>query len=362
MEAKSIFRLLTLNPKPNPYRILPPRRSLAKKQQMDTTQPKYPPLNLSYPGLQCLTTVGDPSIPEVWVVPDFLTAAEADQLISVSTDCLEPSPVVGSVTVSGSREEAKAVVASSRTSLSCYLHRDDVPTLLGKVEALLNPAPTFGNPTADGIFDPFGFDPFGINAAAAAAAAATSAAATSPHSFPPLDSRNCELPQVARYHPGQFYAAHFDAFDTSTVAGLGFVSNGGQRTHTVLIYLNDVSVEHGGGTTFHSGRLRADCLPDDMSVPMLVYPNILRGGCVVVGKDGAGITVQPKKGMAVVFFPSHNVYDKATGAKTGVKLDGLGLHEARPVLEGGVKHVSQVWVRTEKTYSGMESKRLQTKI
>jgi prolyl 4-hydroxylase len=317
----------------------------------------------------CLTPRGDPSIPEVWAIPDFLTPSECDQLISASSDCLEPSPVVGSVTVSSGevvREEAKAVVAPSRTSVSCYLHRDVVPTLLSKVARALNPESVLNhnNGPADGGGDSSSssssssmFDPFGL-------AASSSATESFPPQPPPipLDSRNCELPQVARYHAGQFYAAHYDAFDVSTIAGQGFVSNGGQRTHTVLIYLNDVPAVVGGGTTFHSAQLVPELMPDDMSVPMQVYPPFLMGGSVILGVGGAGLTVQPKKGMAVIFFPSHNVYDQLTGEKVGVKLDNLGLHEARPVMEGGIKYVSQVWVRSEKTYSGMESKRLETKI
>ena len=328
---------------------------------IDTThfQPKYPPLNAAYPGLVCLTPRGNPSIPEVWAIPDFLTHSECDQLINASSDCLVPSPVVGSVMVSSGevvREEAKSVVASSRTSLSCYLHRDDVPTILSKVMRVLNPESVLNhnNGLADGGGD-------SISSSMAASSSSTESFPPQPPPIP-IDSRNCELPQVARYHAGQFYAAHYDAFDVSTIAGQSFISKAGQRTHTILIYLNDVPAVLGGGTTFKSARLVPELLPDDMSVPMQVYPPFLMGGSVILGVGGAGLTLQPKKGMAVIFFPSHNVYDELTGEKVGVKLDNLGLHEARPVLEGGIKYVSQIWVRSEKTYSGRESKRLETKI
>jgi prolyl 4-hydroxylase len=323
-------------------------------------QPKYPPLNAAYPGLVCLTPRGNPSIPEVWAIPDFLTPFECDQLINASSDCLVPSPVVGSVMVSSGevvREEAKSVVISTRTSVSCYLHRDDVPTILSKVARVLNPESVLNhnNGPADGGGD---------SISSSILAASSSATESFPPQPPPIpiDSRNCELLQVTRYQAGQFYAAHYDAFDVSTIAGQGFVSNGGQRTHTILIYLNDVPAVLGGGTTFKSGRLVPELLPDDMSVPMQVYPPFLMGGSVILGVGGAGLTLQPKKGMAVIFFPSHNVYDQQTGEKVEVKLDNLGLHEARPVLEGGIKYVSQIWVRSGKTYSGRESKRLETKI
>jgi prolyl 4-hydroxylase len=323
-------------------------------------QPKYPPLNAAYPGLVCLTPRGNPSIPEVWAIPDFLTHSECDQLINASSDCLVPSPVVGSVMVSSGevvREEAKSVVASSRTSVSCYLHRDDVPTILSKVERVLNPESVLNhnNGPADGGGD---------SISSSILVPSSSATESFPPQPPPIpiDSRNCELLQVTRYQAGQFYAAHYDAFDVSTIAGQGFVTNGGQRTHTILIYLNDVPAVLGGGTTFKSGRLVPELLPDDMSVPMQVYPPFLMGGSVILGVGGAGLTLQPKKGMAVIFFPSHNVYDQQTGEKVEVKLDNLGLHEARPVLEGGIKYVSQIWVRSGKSYSGRESKRLETKI
>jgi len=59
-----------------------------------------------------------------------------------------------------------------------------------------------------------------------------------------------EPPQVARYEPGQFYLAHFDAFDVTSGPGRECVATGGQRVATVLIYLNDVPPGCGGETAF----------------------------------------------------------------------------------------------------------------
>lgn len=123
----------------------------------------------------------------------------------------------------------------------------------------------------------------------------------------PVD--HCELPQVGRYFPSQQYLQHFDAFDLSTEDGRRFAQNGGQRTITVLIYLNDV--HHGGATRFPSLNL----------------------------------DVQPVRGMALVFFP----------ATIDGMLDRMALHAALPAID--VKYVSQVWIR-QGSYNGQPSKRL----
>jgi len=121
--------------------------------------------------------------------------------------------------------------------------------------------------------------------------------------------KHTELPQVGRYLPNQQYLQHYDAFDLSNDDGQRFASNGGQRVVTVLIYLNDVT--RGGHTHF----------------PML------------------DIKVQPKMGMALVFFPS---------TVDGL-LDKQALHAALPAVD--VKFVSQIWIR-QGDYEGFPSKRL----
>merc|ERR1712072_1575974 len=125
---------------------------------------------------------------------------------------MTPAPVVGA----GNGE-----VGVSRTSSTCYLAREDLPTICTKVCALT------GCPV-----------------------------------------EHLELPQVGRYRGGEFYKAHYDAFDTSSPDGRRFAQNGGQRVATVLVYLNDVA----------------------------------RGGCTSFSK--LGLSIQPKKGTALVFFPA----------------------------------------------------------
>jgi prolyl 4-hydroxylase len=122
-------------------------------------------------------------------------------------------------------------------------------------------------------------------------------------------AEHCELPQVGRYLPSQQYLQHFDAFDLSNEDGRRFAQNGGQRTITVLTYLNDVGL--GGATAF---------------------PNL-------------NLQVQPRRGMAIVFFPS---------TLDGL-LDKMALHAALPAVD--IKYVSQVWIR-QTNYDGRPSKRL----
>ena len=117
-----------------------------------------------------------------------------------------------------------------------------------------------------------------------------------------------ELPQVARYSVGQRYVDHYDGVDPQTPGGQAFCASGGQRVATVLMYLNDVP-EGGGGT--HFSRIN--------------------------------LTVQPKRGTAVIFFP---------GFLNGL-LDKDALHAGLPPL--GTKWVSQVWIRQSFREDGLPS-------
>lgn len=102
---------------------------------------------------------------------------------------------------------------------------------------------------------------------------------------------------MGRYLPSEQYYHHYDAFNLDEEDGRRFASNGGQRTVTVLIYLNDV--ERGGQTSFPSLKLE----------------------------------VRPVQGMALIFFPA---------TVEGV-LDRRALHAALPAVDP--KFVSQVWIR-----------------
>ena len=217
-------------------------------QDRPLVPPIYNGINPNYPNARLLH-----AHPPIFVVDDFLTHAECDYLIEAASDSFMPAPVVGR----GSGE-----VSPSRTSSTCYLAREDLPEYLRKISLLTGKPP-----------------------------------------------EHCELPQVGRYMPGEQYLQHFDAFDVSDEDGRRFASNGGQRTVTVLVYLNDVA--QGGATSF---------------------PHL-------------NVNVQPRRGMAVIFFPS---------TLDGL-LDRMALHSALPAVD--VKYVSQVWIR-QSNYEGRPSKRL----
>lgn len=112
------------------------------------------------------------------------------------------------------------------------------------------------------------------------------------HRLTGVPQNHQEPTQVARYHTGQFYQSHQDAFDNP--------GNGGQRIGTVLMYLNNVAT--GGATYFNILNLR----------------------------------VQPKEGSALVFFPS----------TMDGKQDIRYLHTAENASD--IKWVSQIWLRDKK--------------
>lgn len=85
-----------------------------------------PPLSLKtcfvlqlYPGLKQLL-----QSPPVYVVDNFFTSAECDALMSLANNYMIISPVVGA----GAGE-----ISESRTSSSCFLAREDLPTVCSKV-------------------------------------------------------------------------------------------------------------------------------------------------------------------------------------------------------------------------------------
>jgi prolyl 4-hydroxylase len=234
-----------------PTQVFDASQPVLTVQDRPLVPPVYNGVHPHYPGLQMLH-----ANPPVFCVDNFLTEQECNFLIHAASDCFTPAPVVGA---------GVGEVSPSRTSSTCYLAREDLPDYLRKVSLLT------GKPV-----------------------------------------EHCELPQVGRYLPTQQYLQHFDAFDLSNADGCRFAANGGQRTVTVLVYLNDV--QQGGHTAFPALNLE----------------------------------IKPKRGMAVVFFP----------ATVDGLLDKMALHAALPAAEGHVKYVSQVWIR-QGEYKGQPSKRLE---
>mgnify|MGYP003743456409 FL=1 len=107
-----------------------------------------------------------------------------------------------------------------------------------------------------------------------------------------------EAPTVIRYQPGQKLAPHFDA---NRGADVEDANRGGQTLATLLLYLNDVKTD-GGATRF--GRLN--------------------------------LSVAPKKGQCLVFFP----------ATAGGDFDERVEHEGTEATEE--KWICRIW-RHERT-------------
>ncbi len=104
--------------------------------------------------------------------------------------------------------------------------------------------------------------------------------------------------QGQRYDPGGYFKAHKDFFAPNTPEFDRHTRNGGQRTWTVMIYLNDV--EEGGGTRF----------------------------------EAVGRTFRPVPGLALAW--NNLGIDGAPNHAT--------MHEALPVVRG-VKYVITKWFR-----------------
>jgi len=105
--------------------------------------------------------------------------------------------------------------------------------------------------------------------------------------------RNAEYLQMLQYEPGQYYRQHHDYI--AHHRGLPC----GVRILTLFIYLNDV--EEGGGTRFNK----------------------------------LGITVQPRKGSAVLWPSVKDQYPEDKDDRTD--------HEAQPVLKG-IKYGANAWI------------------
>ena len=110
-----------------------------------------------------------------------------------------------------------------------------------------------------------------------------------------------EEPQIVRYRTGEEFSWHYDEVPPAQLA------NGGQRLATLLVYLNDV--DRGGGTIFRD--LKA--------------------------ADGSQLTVKPKRGSALLFFPAFG----------DGRPDDRTLHKGEVALDE--KWITQMWIH-ERAY------------
>jgi prolyl 4-hydroxylase len=110
-----------------------------------------------------------------------------------------------------------------------------------------------------------------------------------------------EEPQIVRYKGGEEFSWHYDEVPPPQLP------NGGQRLATLLVYLTDVPLWKGGGTTFRD-------LKESSS-------------------SSSSLVMQPKKGSALLFFPSF-----ADGSP-----DDRTLHKSE-VLKGDNNEDDHKWI------------------
>ena len=121
--------------------------------------------------------------------------------------------------------------------------------------------------------------------------------------------RSFEEPQLVRYQPGQQYRWHYDLIHPSLLEPYR-----DQRLATLLVYLDDVPT--GGSTAFRD----------------------LRGSSsdAAIGRQ---LEVQPKRGRALLFFPS----------KCDGEPDFRMLHAGLPAADG-TKRLAQLWLHAGPRY------------
>ena len=182
--------------------------------------------------------------PRIYRYKNFLSGEECDEIISLGESKLQASSVAGA---SGTPEQSKV-----RTSHGTFLEQHE---LLRKIE-----------------------DRIAI--------------------WTQIPPEHGESFYLLRYENGQEYLPHFDFFDPALPGMSNFLGPQGQRTATVLLYLQ--TPEQGGETTF----------------------------------PGAGIHVPAIRGDAVLFWsqtPDH-------------QLDRTSLHGGK-VVHSGTKYCATKWIR-----------------
>ena len=142
-----------------------------------------------------LSTVVLSESPLIYTIDGFLSEEEVERFMALAQGRLRRARVIDG---SGSEFEAARVKSDGRTNSSCWVPGYD-PLLAGVEERICG---MLGVPC-----------------------------------------RNSERFQVIHYGPGQLYSPHMDTYAEATDE-----TPGGQRTVTVLLYLNDV--DNGGATEF----------------------------------------------------------------------------------------------------------------
>jgi prolyl 4-hydroxylase len=130
-----------------------------------------------------------------------------------------------------------------------------------------------------------------------------------------------EEPQIVRYRRGEQFTWHLDALGPAESDR----GRGGQRTATLLVYLTGLKPGEGGATVFRD--LRGTSEPSDEPAP-------------AADPRTRFLKVQPRKGSALLFFPS-------AGGIQDAPLDLRTLHCGEAVSAEAVedKWIAQMWLR-----------------
>lgn len=201
--------------------------------------------------------------PMVLGIDDFCTDDECDRMVA-----LAENPAVHNSVESRSKTVGKDGNAQAqRTSTTWYHHYKTVPELMAKSCRLL------------------GLD----------------------------DLTRWEEPQTVRYRGTEKFTWHLDALPPSD----DLQEKGGQRTATLLVYLNDLEQGEDGRSPGGMTMFR------DLSF-----------------SDGTVLKVEPKKGSALLFFPS-------AGGVPNTPFDVRTLHAGEAVVASSPtdKWIGQLWLR-----------------
>lgn len=149
------------------------------------------------------------------------------------------------------------------------------------------------------------------------------------HALLGVDLNQMEEPQLVRYRTGEEFSWHYDEIPSAQL------SNGGQRLATLLVYLNDLGDDRGGGTVFR-----------DLKPPVNESSKRKKRKSSSKENDDQ-LTVRPKSGTALLFFPAF-----ADG-----KPDIRTLHKGEVALD--TKMIAQLWIHEHEYNASVPENNLQ---
>jgi len=239
--------------------------------------------------------------PPVFTIDNFFTKEECDAYQSMASepsnfDNNEQQQTPKAVQITSPTFSSHSI--SRRTSTTWFCRYKDVPTLLAKARHLLN-----GDKNA-------------------------------------VELNQMEEPQIVRYRTGEEFSWHYDEIPANQL------ENGGQRLATLLVYLNDLEEGRGGGTVFRdltppppssSGGSRIS----EKKPRRSKGKNKSKSTESTANQQQKQLTVRPKTGTALLFFPSY---------KDG-KPDIRTLHKGEVAKD--TKMIAQLWIHQREYRAGV---------